>query len=269
MEWPDVEDIASQRRPRRVSTLPARFTGPGQPEVIVERIVPAYERWPSRDDAPRRGPISAEDDLPDPYYLRRRDSSFREPAVPIIDARRPKSVRHHSRDRSLERRRRRGQRRSRSPPRSRSESSSPNRSRSLSSDSSDSFVLNRYSRRRHRSARYDSSDESEREWDVNQEAYAFSLSRNSRSSLGQDSTSRGSTEPSLKPQTNSDLQVGVDGPKLGTTLHVYRSKYTGEGSVGGSQTAQLNVIHDQKKDQSPLFRWMLVSFPWKCRDEPN
>lgn len=106
--------------------------------------------------------------------------------------------------------------------------------------------------------RYDRHDESEDEWDwdVKQEAYAFSLPRRSRSPFSPDSTLEGSAEPSIKTETNSELHVGVDGPKLGTTLHVHRSKYTGEGSVGGSQSAELKVIHDQKKGQSPLYRWM-------------
>ena len=255
MDWPG-EDIAPPRRPRRVSTFPARFTGPGQPEVIVERIVPAYERRPSKDDAPRRGPMSTEEDITDPTYLRRRDSSFREPTIPIIETTRSKSIPHSGRDESLERRRRRRHRRSRSPRRYESEDSSQSRSNERSSDRSASYEYDRFLRRHRPRGRYDSSDESEGEWDVNREAYAFSLSRHGRDSVGQDSTLMGSSEPSLKTETNSESQVGVDGPKLGTTLHVYRSKYTGEGSVGGSQTAQLNIFHDQKKAQPALFRWM-------------
>lgn len=255
MERPGFNDFSPQRRPRRASTFPARFTEPGQPEVIVEQSVPRYERRPSGDDAPRRGPMSAVEDLPDSDYVRRYGSSYTYRVIPNIETPRPKIVRRDSRIKSLERRRRR-HRRSRSRSRQRSEPSSESGSRDPSSYSDSYEYDRRSSRRTQLRGRYDSSDESESEWDVSREAYTFSLSRRSRSPLSRDSTLRTSTEPSLTTDVNSDFQVGVDGPKLGTALHVHRSKYTGEGSAAGSQTAQLNVIHDKKKSLSPLFRWM-------------
>lgn len=268
MEWPGLNDITPQRRPRRASTFPARFTQPGQPEVRVEQIGPRYEIWPAAGDASRRGLVSEYEDPPDWDYPRRYRSSSRERIVPVIEvdseSTRPKSVRHNSRFTSREGRRRRKHTRSISPPRVMGISPPRDRSKSSSEDGSSNpsyssvpYEDYRRSSRRHRSrVRYDSSDESEGEWDVNQRAYTFSLPRRSRSPNSQDSVLKRPTEPSIKTESNSELQVGIDGPKLGTTLRVFSSKYTGEGSVGGSQSAQMKVIHDQKKGQSPLFRWM-------------
>lgn len=256
MDW--VEDDVPRRRPRRASTFPARFTEPGQPEPRVEQIGPSYERWPSVNDASRRGlAISDDDDRSECDYPRRYRSSSRGRRVPIVgdgwESARPKIVRINSGIKYRE------GRHIPSPPfRSGSFAEDENSKSSVvyDDDHRPPRVYLRSSRLHRLRGRYDSYDESEDEWDVNQEAYTFSLPRRSRSPFRQDSTLAGSAEPSIQTETNSELHVSVDGPKLGTELHVYRSKYTGEGSVGGLQSAQLNVIHDQKKGPSPLFRWV-------------
>lgn len=256
--------VPMPQRPRRVSTFPARFTEPGQPEPRVEQFSPSserwpgpsYERWPSVTDASRRGVAISDDD--DYDYPRRYRSSSRDRSVPVVvgdgwESTRPKIVRINSGIKYREGRQ--------IPP-------PPLRSGSFAEDGNGKSLavyahdhrpgrVHLRSSRFHRlRGRYDSYDASEDEWNVNHEAYTFTLPRRSRSPFSQDSTLAGSAEPSIQTETNSELHVGVDGPKLGTKLHVYRSKYTGEGSVGGSQSAQLNVIHDQKKGPSPLFRWV-------------
>ena len=243
--------------PRRAETLPVRFAGIGSTERIVRR-----QREPS---------IERERDVIIEPISRRQSSLrgeiHRTRAVPIETDRHlsPPAPRRPRRQRSRQRRRQRKKRDRDDPYASRNDiSESEVDFRKYDSDSSESGdssdVSNQYffGRRRHhlpqqiiRDGYSSSGNDSEEESDVNRDAYAFSLPRYSRSPLSQGSTLMGSD-----PSINSESHVAANGLKLGMAHYVYRSKYTGEGSIGGSQSAQLTVIHDPKRGRPPLFRWM-------------
>jgi hypothetical protein len=121
--------------------------------------------------------------------------------------------------------------------------------------------------------RYTSSTEysetTDSEDDENRDAYSFSLSRHTRSLFSRDSTLGGSvSDISEKDSITAAVQAEVSAPgpksKPGKIQNVICSQYTGEGSIGGFQTAQLTVIQDvgqaSKKGPVPVFRWVYV-FP--------
>jgi hypothetical protein len=126
---------------------------------------------------------------------------------------------------------------------------------SFSSDESESDSNYRRGYTAHRRYRIENEDDSEEESDVNRDAYAFSLPRRSRSPLNQVGTSVRS-EPSNKTEAGVESRLAASSARLGTTLHVYRSRYTGDGSIGDVQSAQLNVVQNPSEGRPPLFRWM-------------
>jgi hypothetical protein len=112
----------------------------------------------------------------------------------------------------------------------------------------------KYIRPRPYNDRYDSREESEDECDVNRAAYHFNIIRHSRNSQSE-STLVGEQQQT-KDDASSLSQVPIGSFKRGETHYVYRSQYTGTASSGGTQSAQLTVMPDQKKSRPPLFRWM-------------
>ena len=273
MEPLNVDDVQSRRGLRRAETLPVRFAGLSQREVVVqERTDPNHRRRELRGDALRRESTLREENLPEPGHLRRQGSSFREPIRPTpVPHRNPRLERRSNRGIPPESQRRAQPTRNRS----RSESTSDNEwgqredlreepDEEDESESEDSSYEERdykhirgsvHYRHHHSRKGYESSEESEDESDVNRDAYAFSLPRHSRSSLSQDNTLTES-ESYLGSEASSGSQAAVGGSDLGTTHHVYRSQYTGEGSIRGLHSAKLTVIHDPKKGRPSLFRWM-------------
>jgi len=266
MEPFNVDDVPPQRGPRRAETLPVRFAGVDQREVVVEgRTGPNLPRREPRG-ALRRESTLREENPPEPGHLRRQGSSFRQPI-------RRKSVTEISDTRANispipARWRRPRPRRNRSRHRSNSDNEWDTRQDLYETsekeeelnvedefESDDGTYEEQYYKPIFLREGYEISDESEDESDVNRDAYTFSLSRHGRNPLGRDITLTGS-EPSLMTDDKSESQVALGGSKRGTTHHVYSSQYMGEGSIEGLQAAQLTVILDPKKSCPSLFRWM-------------
>ena len=115
-------------------------------------------------------------------------------------------------------------------------------------------------RRSYRSPPYRDFDDS----DDSQEAYSFVLSRHRKSLPSRDSTA-GSlsdiSEKELVPLSHASSKVAQPGK-----LHVLQSKYTGEGTIGGFQSAALKVFENSsagnRKIPHSIFRWMYVNFSW-------
>jgi hypothetical protein len=254
---PNEDRSPTRRPPRRAETLPVRFVGRDHDDIIEP--VPRFRRRQSR----------LVDEYPIIPALRRQGSSFQER---LVDDRRDEpSYEHYSR------RQRRGGRDVPSEPRHghrkrRRRRGSVSDSKTDSEDSKTEDLIGEPGeddepeiivhlqrpahipiRRSQRRSDYDSEDENES--DVGYDAYDFSLPRYSKSFLNQESTLAGS-EPSLKTETESESHFTIANSKVGTTEYIYRSRYVGEGSIGGSHNAQLNAVHDTKKIRAPLFRWM-------------
>lgn len=72
-----------------------------------------------------------------------------------------------------------------------------------------------------------------------------------------------SSDPS-KDDDASDLDVPLsddstlrgEEPPVSRALYVYQSRYTGEGILGGSHSAALDVVFDPKRRRQSLFRWL-------------
>lgn len=107
--------------------------------------------------------------------------------------------------------------------------------------------------------RYGGYGDSGTDSDENHVAYDFNLTRRTRSPLVGDSTV-GSATGSERAFMISESQVPSSGSGMAKVVHVLRSRYTGDGSIGGLQAAELTVIQDVnqnlRKDQLPVFRWM-------------
>ena len=233
--------------PRRAETLPVRFA-----EI-------------NRDDrettSVRLGRERLAEDLPPQPSLSRRNSSFveiREPQPPpkVVTSGRYKAVRRHRPNR------RRHQRQDRLSSRhgtvgsdedQRSDETDSSKTGSWESDYTSASDFERV-RDREPKIRFDGDFEHEEERDVNDDAYTFSLPRYSQRPFSQNTTLVGS-DPSLRTDINSEIQIAAAGSRLGTQLHVYHSAYTGEGAMGERHRAELTAIQDPKKRRSPLFRW--------------
>lgn len=102
-------------------------------------------------------------------------------------------------------------------------------------------------------------DEDDEEFDelLGGKVFQFVPSRASRalSKSGQSIDTELSFEKSEDGTLSSKDEPNIPHPP-GNILHVYQSQYTGDAMPDGSHTAKLTVIHDQKKQRQPLFRWM-------------
>ncbi|KFY33794.1 hypothetical protein V494_07340 [Pseudogymnoascus sp. VKM F-4513 (FW-928)] len=99
--------------------------------------------------------------------------------------------------------------------------------------------------------------------DISDDAYSFTLTRHKRTPSGIEIISDATSEAS-----EGDIG-GLEPEKIATqsllapkTQNVYHSRYTGEGSVGGVQSARITVLptppqsHGAKKNRPPLFKWI-------------
>ncbi len=261
--------IYPARPVRRSSTLPVRFEDE-ETERVIEREV-TYGR--DRDDASRSRSRPAqiiinnryEDADTEDEQLRDRlagdDGITRERERVVIRERErePEYFEH-------------GRRRSRSP--------SPivirntfGRERSRSPDSSVDLDYERErSRRTSRAYRYaHSRDDYELERvrfdrDANDEdagwekdAYSFRLSRHTKSLLSRESTQSSISDASEDTESSPPDETRLKSPQPGTTLLVSQSKYTGDGSVGGVQSAEISLMSDvnlsSRKGAQPIFKW--------------
>ncbi|KFY18785.1 hypothetical protein V493_08347, partial [Pseudogymnoascus sp. VKM F-4281 (FW-2241)] len=99
--------------------------------------------------------------------------------------------------------------------------------------------------------------------DVSDDAYSFTLTRHKRSTSGieivSDATSEASEGDVGGMEPEKMISQSLLAPKI---QNVFDSRYTGEGSVGGVQSARITVLptppqnHGQKKNRPPLFKWI-------------
>jgi hypothetical protein len=93
-------------------------------------------------------------------------------------------------------------------------------------------------------------------------AYSFSLSRHNRSPLSEDGTLGSVPEPSEKDPTITEPQSLESGALAGKVYGVLQFRYTGDGVIGGLQTAKLTFLRDAtpgiRKGPPQVFRWLSV-----------
>ncbi|GKT48103.1 uncharacterized protein ColSpa_08284 [Colletotrichum spaethianum] len=82
--------------------------------------------------------------------------------------------------------------------------------------------------------------------------YAFDPAR-----LGTD-PSRTDDGSDLETPFSDDSTLRGEEPPPSRALHVYQSRYTGEGVLGGAHSAALDVVYDAKRTRQSLFRWLHV-----------
>ncbi|KAF4628859.1 hypothetical protein G7Y89_g9299 [Cudoniella acicularis] len=98
---------------------------------------------------------------------------------------------------------------------------------------------------------------------LEEDTYSFQLSRHIKKTSSRDSTLGSvsdTSEPDLAPtsQANAVFQQGK-------VLRVSRSRYTGDGSIGGLQSAELtildNEVENSRKSSQEIFRWVQFHEP--------
>jgi len=221
-----LHSIYPARHIRRASTLPVRFND----DVEVEGDTSDDQRREPRDfsDEYREGATSSV-----PIEIQQRDAERERLRSPVIIS----NLRARSRSPSpiIERVIRRERIiRSRSP--------SPSRTRERS-----------------RSHGYYDDEFDQEDQETEKSEYSFSLSRRSKSLFSRDSTLGSISDTSESgwfiPESPAPL-----GTAQGKTLHVSRSRYTGDGSIGGVQSADLKVLDDtnqvSRKVSQSVFRWV-------------
>ncbi|GKT54745.1 Mg2+ transporter [Colletotrichum tofieldiae] len=82
--------------------------------------------------------------------------------------------------------------------------------------------------------------------------YAFDPAR-----LGTD-PSKTDDGSDLETPFSDDSTLRGEEPPPSKALHVYQSRYTGEGVLGGAHSAALDVVYDAKRKRQSLFRWLHV-----------
>lgn len=122
--------------------------------------------------------------------------------------------------------------------------------------------LNRYMGQR-RDSLESAASSSASDSEISDDAYSFTLTRHKRSTSGIEIVSDVTSEASegdiggLEPE--KVMSQSLLTPK---TQNVFDSRYTGEGSVGGVQSARITVlptppqVHGQRKNRPPLFKWI-------------
>ncbi|KAF9879715.1 hypothetical protein CkaCkLH20_02526 [Colletotrichum karsti] len=89
--------------------------------------------------------------------------------------------------------------------------------------------------------------------DATGKVYAFDPARRSGD------RSRDDDEGSdLETPFSDDSTLRGEEPPLSRAFYVYQSKYTGDGVLGGSHSAALEIVHDVKRRRQSLFRWLHV-----------
>ncbi|KAK1985651.1 hypothetical protein LZ30DRAFT_583814 [Colletotrichum cereale] len=82
--------------------------------------------------------------------------------------------------------------------------------------------------------------------------YAFDPAR-----LGT-SSSRADDGYDLETPFSDDSTLRGEEPPPSRALHVYQSRYTGEGVLGGAHSAVLDIVYDANRRRQSLFRWLHV-----------
>ncbi|KAK1970693.1 hypothetical protein LY78DRAFT_569497 [Colletotrichum sublineola] len=82
--------------------------------------------------------------------------------------------------------------------------------------------------------------------------YAFDPAR-----LGTDS-SRDDDGSDMETPFSDDSTLRGEEPPPSKALHVYQSRYTGEGVLGGAHSAALDIVYDANRRRQTLFRWLHV-----------
>ncbi|KAK1998636.1 hypothetical protein LX36DRAFT_575892 [Colletotrichum falcatum] len=82
--------------------------------------------------------------------------------------------------------------------------------------------------------------------------YAFDPAR-----LGTDPSRTDDGSDPEKPFSDDSTLRGEE-PPPSRALHVYQSRYTGEGVLGGAHSAALDVVYDANRRRHSLFRWLHV-----------
>ncbi|KAH6668177.1 hypothetical protein B0J14DRAFT_600005 [Halenospora varia] len=113
-------------------------------------------------------------------------------------------------------------------------------------------------------------------------AYSFTLSRHLKTSLSRDGTlDSGSDTSEHETSTTTDSPSKPLPSHQGKILRVLQSQYTGDGSIGGIQSAKLSVSEDHsdysRRTSEHIFRWVqfeeptmnLDKFETGCRNIPS
>jgi hypothetical protein len=244
------DDEISFRPPRRAQTLPARFAPERERVVVQEEVlrrsqpqIPLRKREWMRPENVLRARFGPSTEGPKQHKFRsraryqkaRRYSDSGDDEIVVIE--------DHS------------------PP--------PERERPLFSEylehetevERERRIRRRIRRVRNRSGNtyegYDSSADSEAE-SIIHEAYSFSLSRHTGSQLSQDVTLASASEPSEKDSSALESPILESGSLSGKVHCILGSRYTGDGIIGGLQSAKLTLIPAMtpgvRKGPSPIFR---------------
>jgi hypothetical protein len=127
----------------------------------------------------------------------------------------------------------------------------------FASDSDAHYIPRRGRNQRTRFAR-----EAIDEENLKADAYSFTFSRHSRSTVSRDSTAASISDASENDLDASDApprKRNVD-PTEGKVFRVSQSHYTGDGLIGGFQTVELTATQDNgqspRKVPQPLFKWV-------------
>lgn len=91
---------------------------------------------------------------------------------------------------------------------------------------------------------------------MDQEAYSFTLSQHRKSLPSRDSTV-GSFSDVSEQDSIPLSEKPTDTSPPGKVLHISKSHYTGEGSIGGYQSAELKYAETgTRKGSQSVFRWV-------------
>lgn len=260
------------RRPRRAQTLPVRFATDIDPYPPSGQVAEGYIRNPFIS---RREPYSARIIDPEIHIRRLQPRHSRESdwAIPRTDSEprfAPPVERHrnHAINREYRYQKSSFDSDNDSDVVIATEEHSPERSRNrglehFDADLKERAVKERLRRVRNRSGNpyqgdFSSSDSETDSLDYFA-GYSFSLSRHTRSPLSEDGTVTSASELPGKDPKTTERQSFENGAQAGKVYGILQSRYTGDGVIGGLQTAKLTFTHDAapgiRKGPSPVFRW--------------
>nr|XP_036585489.1 mg2+ transporter [Colletotrichum truncatum]KAF6795540.1 mg2+ transporter [Colletotrichum truncatum] len=89
--------------------------------------------------------------------------------------------------------------------------------------------------------------------DTTGKVYAFDPARPSA-----DPTRDDDDESDLEMPFSDDNTLRGEDPPLSRAFYVYESRYTGQGVLGGSHSAALEIVYDARRRRQSLFRWLHV-----------
>ncbi|TDZ13014.1 hypothetical protein C8035_v000464 [Colletotrichum spinosum] len=62
----------------------------------------------------------------------------------------------------------------------------------------------------------------------------------------------------LETPLSDNSTLREEEPPLSRAFYVYQSRYTGEAVLGGSHSAELDIVHDERRRRQSLFRWLHI-----------